>query len=142
MWVYAQRTGNMFHRLGAAVSFLTKGYSGRGDGENNPAKQCESDFGPVPQGRYLIRPPIEFNHMQDCLRLVPDPGNEMCGRSGFWIHDGVFTGPHGDTSHGCICMHHAARLVIWGSDDHELLVQEDDLVESLIAQPSPLGAVG
>lgn len=139
MWIYAQRTGNMFHRVAETEIFLARGYSGRGASENDPEKQGELDYGPLPRGRYRIRPPVEFNHMHDCLRLLPDPKNDMCGRSGFWIHDGVFTGPHGETSHGCICLQRPARLVIWSSDDHELQVQADDPVWAPV---SPSAAPG
>jgi hypothetical protein len=51
-------------------------------------------FGPLPQGRYYMRPHEKHS---DMVRLDPFPSNLMFGRSGFLIHP---RGPIG--SHGCI----------------------------------------
>ena len=132
MWIYAQRTGNLFRQTNGSTKLLTKGYSGSGVGENNPEMQFVHDQGPIPQGRYRIGHPEQFNHMQNCLPLSPDAGTKMHGRGGFFIHDGVFHGPHGDTSHGSICVLPAARSVIWDSGDHELEVVQDDPIQARV----------
>ncbi len=121
-WIFAQSSGAMFHRVGTSVRLLALGYSGTGDGKNDPDEQCERDHGPIPRGRYTIEAPTTFNHMSFCLPLRPDPNNEMCGRSGFLIHDGVFYGPTGNSSLGCICLPEPARKVIWESGDRTLEV--------------------
>ena len=124
MWIYAQKTGNLFQKVGDVLTFLTAGYSGRGQYQNDPDAQCVIDFGPLPRGFYAFAAPTTFNFMLDCLRLSPDPRNDMCNppRSGFWIHDGIFSGPHGNSSHGCICVQRPARLQMWASHDHQLQV--------------------
>jgi hypothetical protein len=124
MWIYVQKTGNMYHNVDGTLAFLANGYAGRDQYQNDPASQCVMDFGPLPRGTYSIAAPTTFNFMTNCLRLMPVAGNDMCNpaRAGFWIHDGVFHGPHGDSSHGCICLQPAARLTMWASDDHWLQV--------------------
>jgi hypothetical protein len=128
MWIYAQKTGNMYRRVNGELKFLATGYSGRQQYQNDPASQCIKDFGPLPRGAYTFAAPTTFNFMSNCLRLTADTANDMCSpaRDGFWIHDGVFHGPHGDSSHGCICLPPAARLSMWSSDDHQLQVVDAD----------------
>jgi hypothetical protein len=126
MWVYSQQRGNLFQEQNGTFKLLTKGYSDSGIGENNPEMEFVRDIGPLPVGQYTIGAPEVFNHMSNCLRLTPDPTNIMGGRSGFWMHDGIFHGPHGDSSHGCICVRTAARSVIWDSGDHLLQVVKED----------------
>ncbi len=128
MWIYAQKTGNMYRAIGQDLQFLSNGYAGRGQYQNDPDSQCVHDFGPLPRGLYGFAAPTTFNFMNSCLRLTPDADNDMCtpARVGFWIHDGVFHGPHGDSSHGCICLQVAARLAMWASGDHQLQVVGDD----------------
>lgn len=135
MWVYVQRTGIMYSDAAGPAQPLARGYSGWGSSENNPDAQCDEKHGPLPRGVYTLTAPVEFNHMPDCLRLVPDAGNDMCHRSGFLIHDGVWNGPHGQTSLGCICVPHAARLTMWGSGDHTLKVVADSATENLLTPP-------
>jgi len=124
MWIYVQATGNMYHNVEGSLTFLANGYSGRDQYQNDPASQCVMDFGPLPRGLYSFSAPIMFNFMENCLRLSPDSANDMCNpaRAGFWIHDGVFHGPHGESSHGCICLPMAARLAMWSGGDHQLEV--------------------
>jgi hypothetical protein len=128
MWIYVQKTGNMYHSVDGELKFLANGYAGREQYQNDPDSQCVKDFGPLPRGTYSFAAPTTFNFMSNCLRLTPDAGNDMCtpARDGFWIHDGVFHGPHGDSSHGCICLQPAARLSMWASDDHRLQVVATD----------------
>jgi hypothetical protein len=54
---------------------------------NNPLSQCLSNRGPLPRGVYGIGPLgyQEAVHSQGC-KLTPAPTNEMCGRSGFYLH--------------------------------------------------------
>lgn len=127
MWVFSQRSGNMFHVApdGTATQ-LARGYSGNGDGENNPAAQCIADHGPLPCGLYDIGDPADLHAMTYCLPLHPHPENKMCGRSGFWIHDGNFNTPHGMTSEGCICLLRQDRQRMVSANDPLLRVQADD----------------
>ena len=55
------------------------------------------------------------------IRLEPDPGNNMCSRSGFYIHDDSTT--HlGFASHGCIILDKKYRKDMWNSGDKILEV--------------------
>lgn len=98
MWTYSQNTGELTHN-GVVVRV---GYSGHGEGLNNPAMQDVHMVGPAPQGIYSIE------HAQTHLKLGPyamrlDPSaqNEMFGRAGFFIH-----GDNADMNHtasdGCL----------------------------------------
>ena len=120
MWTYEQKTGRMLHD-GVLVWV---GYSGHGEGKNNPDMQHIPNVGPIPVGRYrIIKPP--FNHSlrgPHCLRLEPLPGNQMFGRNGFLIH-GDSTKAPGTASHGCICKSPlSARKIISEHEDCELEV--------------------
>ena len=55
------------------------------------------------------------------IRLAPDPGNNMCGRSGFLIHGDSKTHP-GTTSTGCIILDKKYREQMWNSNNKNLEV--------------------
>ena len=55
------------------------------------------------------------------IRLEPDPGNNMCSRSGFYIHDDS-TMHLGFASHGCIILDKKYRKDMWNSGDKILEV--------------------
>ncbi|HLW75686.1 MAG TPA: tlde1 domain-containing protein, partial [Bryobacteraceae bacterium] len=99
MWTYRQSTGEM-SRDGIAAGI---GYSGFEAGKNNPAMQEVEETGPIPQGRYTIGEPEDLEggpHGPFILRLTPDSGNQMFGRSGFLIHGDSIAQP-GMASRGC-----------------------------------------
>ena len=50
MWTYIQTSGVLSHNGQQDGS----GYSGHGDGINNPAMQSVSNVGPIPQGQWTI----------------------------------------------------------------------------------------
>jgi hypothetical protein len=118
---YSQSSGEM---RSAQDILLGTGYAGRGPGLNNPAMQSVYETGPLPQGVYTIRQPVNtLTHGPYVMWLTPDPANEMFGRSGFGIHadEALNPGRH-LASTGCIVMSNAARLAIWQSGDHQLRV--------------------
>lgn len=83
MWTYQQSTGKLL-RNGIDVA---TGYSGHGEGLNNPAMQQVRMVGPAPRGTYTIGPAHTHPHLGPiAMQLTPDAGNEMFGRSGFFIH--------------------------------------------------------
>jgi hypothetical protein len=83
MWTYEQSTGRLSNR-GTEVAI---GYSGHSEGKNNPAMQDIRMVGPAPRGAYLIGPAQIHPHLGPiAMELHPEPGNEMFGRSGFFIH--------------------------------------------------------
>jgi hypothetical protein len=61
------------------------------------------DYGPLPQGKYHMRPHESDEHM---VRLDPFPSNIMRGRKGFLIHGRGKIG-----SHGCIVPYDFANVL-------------------------------
>ncbi len=119
-WIYEQATGKLW-RNGEVVAF---GYSGCGEGKNNCEAQEQHNIGPIPVGSYIIGPPRDINggpHGPYVLPLVPDPKNEMFGRSGFLIHGDNIHEP-GTASEGCVIMPRDIRTAVWASGDLHLEV--------------------
>lgn len=117
-WNYKQATGAMARN----ATVLATGYSGHGDGLNNPAAQTQHDVGPIPAGRYTIAAPFDSPHTGPfTLRLDPDPANQMFGRDAFRIHGDNGNGDH-SASNGCIILGREFREAIWNSGDRALVV--------------------
>ena len=121
MWRYVQSTGRLYQNS----TYISVGYSGFGIGRNNPQEQATPNVGPIPCGQYTIAPPVDLHvpgpHGPFVLPLLPNPANEMFGRSGFLIHGDAIHHP-GDASHGCIILRRATRDYLWASGDRALLV--------------------
>jgi hypothetical protein len=119
-WTYQQSTGHMLNDLGELIGV---GYSGRyPDGKNLPSMQNIPDVGPLPRGSYTIEPPVDTKtHGPYVLWLVPNPENQMFGRSAFGIHGDSVVHP-GTASEGCIIQSRDVREAIWDSGDHLLQV--------------------
>lgn len=73
---------------------LSRVYAGgdhgsRPDGVNNSALCHTQDVGPIPPGMYTIGPfQVHCAEVSSpAFELIPDPENEMYGRSGFYFHD-------------------------------------------------------
>jgi Tlde1 domain len=119
MWIWVQATGELIAEGGAT---LAHGYSGRDAGHNNPALQQVPMIGPLPEGTYTIHSPRVHPHLGPfVMSLSPYPGNQMFGRSAFYIHGDSLTHP-GHASDGCIILARDAREAIWDSGDHTLRV--------------------
>lgn len=117
-WRYEQVTGRLLHD-GARVAI---GYSGAGEGKNNPAMQDVHNVGPIPKGAYTIEAPVDTKtHGPYVLHLVPAPENEMFGRSAFMIHGDSVVHP-GTASEGCMIFSRTVREQIWTSGDTALEV--------------------
>jgi len=123
-WTWIQQTGQMFGPDGV---LLAEGYAGHGSGLNNPYMQHVQGLGPLPCGRYTISP-LEATHttaaghvLIDSAALIPDPANEMFGRSGFRIH-GRKSLEDREASNGCIVLDHEPRMKVLTSPDRELIV--------------------
>lgn len=118
MWTYEQATGRLLHDGLCADT----GYSGKGDGKNNPAMQDVRGIGPLPKGTYTINAPIDTHtHGPYVMWLIPDPQNDMCGRSAFGIHGDSVVHP-GEASEGCMIFPRTVRERVWNSGDHTLEV--------------------
>lgn len=117
-WAYKQSTGWIAHN----GKNIAKGYSGAGDGKNNPEMQDVPNIGPIPVGKYTIGDPSDTKtHGPYVLDLTPDPENEMFGRFAFLIHGDSVVNP-GTASEGCIILPRKVRVQIWESGDRELMV--------------------
>ncbi|HYE45714.1 MAG TPA: tlde1 domain-containing protein [Caulobacter sp.] len=126
MWTWDQSAGELW-RDGALVS---RGYSGKARGRNNPALQGVPGVGPIPRGRWRIAGRYDSAAVGPCaLRLhaadepVPDDLHEATGRSAFRIHGDSIRAP-GTASRGCIILPRKVREAIWRSGDRDLEVVE------------------
>ena len=98
---YSQSTGVLTHDEGGLIG---TGYSGHGDGVNNPEMQNVVGIGPVPQGLYTIQPPTEHPKLgRLAMALLPSSENTMFGRSAFFMHGDNSAANH-TASEGCIIM--------------------------------------
>lgn len=112
-WTYVQRTGHVYDPDGKLFAL---GYSGHGEGLNNPAWQDHVGVGPLPVGFYTIGPPhTPIDHLGPlAFPLVPNRSNEMFGRSAFFIHGDNSLLNH-SASNGCIILAHGFRTDIGAS---------------------------
>jgi hypothetical protein len=119
MWTYRQQDGALISPGGETVAH---GYSGSGEGKNNPQLQDVSNVGPIPRGLYTVLfPRTTIQHGPYVLPLVPASSNEMFGRSGFLMHGDSIAHP-GTASQGCIIQSRDVRTQVWSSNDHQLTV--------------------
>jgi Protein of unknown function (DUF2778) len=120
MWVYDQSSGSLSHD-GQKVG---SGYSGHGDGVNNPAMQAISNVGPIPQGQWTIGDGVNNPKLGPlAMTLTPNIGTDTFGRGGFFIHgDSIDFAGLEEASHGCIIMGRAIREQINSDLDKDLQV--------------------
>lgn len=87
-FLHSQIDGSLWFRSEAANPWkrIDIGYSGAGDGLNNPGWQSVRNFGPIPAGKYKILPSSKKGLGPLVFDLLPDQANEMFGRSAFLIH--------------------------------------------------------
>ena|SRR5215469_4753705 len=118
MWIYNQANGT----LSRDQQLVGEGYSGFGDGKNNPTMQDEPNIGPIPRGTYEIGSPHDTPaHGPHVMSLSPVVGTDTFGRGGFLIHGDAIASP-GTASHGCIILARDLRDKISGSGDTQLQV--------------------
>lgn len=123
-WSWSQSTGEL-RRNGAVVS---RGYSGKGRGKNNPALQNVPGIGPIPRGRWrMVRVYDSANVGPFAIELhavdaTPgDDRHDETGRGAFRIHGDSIRAP-GTASKGCIILPRAVREAMWRSGDREIEV--------------------
>lgn len=118
-WTYKQTSGALLSPEGILQAF---GYSGRGEGVNNPAMQGIEDVGPIPEGTYEIGEAFTDPKKGPLvMRINPRPGTETFGRSGFEMH-GDNRHLNRTASRGCIIQPHNVRLAVSTSADKTLVV--------------------
>ena len=117
MWTYEQASG----RLSKDGIQLATGYSGFGDGKNNPRFEATHDVGPICCGLWTICGPpyTTAEHGPYVLRLEPD--SATYGRTGFLMHGDSILHP-GEASKGCIIMDRITRTRVYQSGDTKLMV--------------------
>lgn len=117
-FIYRQTNGHMTkddHLIGV-------GYSGNGEGLNNPDKEREVAVGPIPRGQWHIDRWDEHHGEKGPIVAVLSPvGHDAHGRSEFLIH-GPHANDHQDSSHGCIILARPIREAMRASGDMDLLV--------------------
>lgn len=126
MWKWDQSAGLLYHDTNGNGQFnvISKGYSGLGEGKNNPSDEQLQGIGPIPCGLWRITD--IYNSIATgptTLCLQPEPGTNTFGRSTFRIHGDSIEHP-GQASHGCIILPRAIRQLIWDSNDRFLTVVE------------------
>jgi hypothetical protein len=103
LWVDPEQLGRQPYVIPAT--------SGTGKCQNQNTCASQADTGPIPPGRYIIDTtgivgnvgldPLFTNAQGDWgnwrVRITPIPGTNTFGRSGFYLHGGLFPG-----SAGCI----------------------------------------
>jgi hypothetical protein len=85
---------------------VARGYSGRGEGRNNPAMEIERSIGPIPAGRWRIGPPRTSPRTGPHVMDLTPIDHDAHGRSAFQIHG---DNAAGDASSGCIVLPRAVR---------------------------------
>ena len=126
MWTWRQREGALY-RDGVLVS---RGYSGKGRGVNNPSMQGVPGTGPIPRGRWRMM------NVYDSKSVGPfaitlwrvgddkfDDFDQTTGRGAFRVHGDSIRAP-GTASKGCIILPRAIRERMWRSGDKDLEVVE------------------
>jgi hypothetical protein len=117
-WEYRQSTGH----FSLNDAYVATGYSGRGEGLNNPSEESVQGQGPIPHGKYKIGPAITHPTAGPiAMRLTACEGTDTCGRDGFLIHGDNQSLNH-TASHGCIILPKAIRQMVADSDDKDLIV--------------------
>lgn len=118
MWIWDDSKG----QLSLNGSVVSKGYSGRGRGKNNPALASVVGVGPIPPGLWHITS-IYDSPNTGPRTIVLEPGNltDTMGRWAFRIHGDSIKHP-GDASRGCIILPRSIRNQIWTSGDRLLKV--------------------
>lgn len=117
-WTYHQRTGELW-RNGRKVA---TGYSGHGDGLNNPDMQHVRAVGPLPRGKWHIDGVYNSAKVGPfALVLEPMEGTETFGRSAFRVHGDNSKGDK-SASNGCLIFPRAIRDQMWQFKDHTIEV--------------------
>jgi len=120
MWIYSQTSGHLWNDHGECIA---TGYSGFGEGKNNPSLQDEAFIGPIPRGLYVIGDPYDSDKVGPfALPLLPS-GHDCCGRDDFLMHGDSIKRP-GQASRGCIIQAKHIRLSVYNSKDRMLRVIE------------------
>ena len=122
-WGYNSRTGAVRTSNGGHWTAADIGWSGRGEGLNNPLQEHVHGVGPIPRGNWRMTELILADPHTGLFTIVLTPceGTQVFGRDGFRIH-GANEGNPKESSHGCIVLPRWWRERIWFSGDRDLEV--------------------
>ncbi len=119
-FVYSQKTG----KLTLDGKEVGKGYSGHGEGKDNPDKEAVKNVGPILAGLWKIGEVFKHDTKGPIvMRLTPD-GHAAHGRTGFLIH-GDNPKMNGTASEGCIILDKKTRQAVANSGTTRLRVVKD-----------------
>jgi len=116
MFTYSQSTGILSHG-----EPLGKGYSGHGQGLNNPKLEMVHNLGPIPKGVWEIGYWFDDHHLGVCVAALRPTDQEVFGRGGFFIHGDNFKMNH-TASDGCIILSRQLREAIKSSNETQIKV--------------------
>lgn len=120
MWIYSQTSGQLWDENG---KLRDVGYSGHGDGVNNPKMQDVKNVGPIPRGLYYIGEAYKHKTLGPmAIPLLPF-GHDACGRDDFFMH-GAHVNDKRDSSHGCTIFKFDTRQTVDASEHRYLKVIE------------------
>lgn len=112
MWTYNQKTGLLSHNS-VSQGF---GYSGHGQGLNNPKMEMVHSVGPIPKGVWEIGMFFDDKHLGPCVAALRPTDQEVYGRGGFFIHGDNRLMNH-TASDGCIILSRQLREDIKSSGE-------------------------
>ena len=122
-WTFEQSTGKLYDPDG---TYIGTGYSG-GDCGRNPESVNNPDMQgthgcTIPQGNYARGQVIEGSHLGAfAIQLIPNPYNQMYGRSGFFMHGDNSEGNQ-SASEGCLIFPRSIRQEFHDSEESQLNV--------------------
>ena len=119
-WIYQQSTGILFDPEGKKCC---RGYSGRGEGKNNPKMDHVKSVGPIPKGDWVIGLPYNSQRIGRYALPLYQHGHNSKGRNYFRIHGDSISNP-GEASKGCMIHPLTIRKLIHQSNCKLLKVIE------------------
>lgn len=106
MWTWHQKKGQLVNDAGEVIA---SGYSGHGEGVNNPEMETVQAVGPIPAGKWKIeRWDAHHSHLGPVVAVLVPVDHDAHGRSAFRIHGDNSKMNH-TASNGCIVLSRAAR---------------------------------
>ena len=120
MWIYRQNTGCLWNDAGDMVGI---GYSGGGEGKNDPTKQSVRSVGPIPRGLWVIGEAYNSKRIGPVAIPLYEHLHNALERTYFRIHGDSISNP-GNASLGCMIFPRRVREAIIVSKDRLLKVVE------------------
>ena len=120
MWIYSQSSGNLWDDRGLLI---TRGYSGGGEGLNNPKLEAVKNIGPIPRGMWVLSCLYDSKSVGPHAIVLEPSGHNALERTYFRIH-GDNRHMNKTASEGCVILPRPIREKVWNSGDKLFLVIE------------------